>query len=107
VQTIERPSRSALEAIKQQWIAENGKTPRGNDADEAKWTQPIDVKPLMTAQEKEEYEKPTDELGQIKQLKKIARRVEAEILSVLESRGVQEKMRFNPKLKESGLLDLK
>lgn len=108
VQTIERPSRNALEGIRDAWIDENGETPAGNGPDEAKWTQPVNVKPLMTAQEKENYEKVAgEELAQMKQLKKVARRVEAEIIGVLESRGVQEQMRFNPKLKESGLLDLK
>lgn len=107
VQTIARPSRTVLEDIKTAWIAENGEIPSGNGPDEAQWTQPIDVKPRMTPEERESYEKAADELTQSKLLKKVARRVEAEILAVLESRGVQEQMRFNPKLKESGLLDLK
>ncbi len=42
-----------------------------------------------------------------KLLKNIARRVEAKILEVLKARGLQENIRFNPKLKNSGLLDLK
>jgi hypothetical protein len=37
----------------------------------------------------------------------VARRVEAEILVMLESRGIKTEIRFNPKLKEQGLLDLK
>jgi hypothetical protein len=40
-------------------------------------------------------------------LKQVARRAEAEILDVLKARGVQVEIRFNPKLKEAGLLDLK
>jgi hypothetical protein len=44
---------------------------------------------------------------QSKILKNAARRVESQILSELESRGVQMQIRFNPKLKEKGLLDLK
>jgi hypothetical protein len=48
-----------------------------------------------------------DELELSKLLKNVARRVEAEILAELESRGVRSEIRFNPKLKESGLLDLK
>jgi hypothetical protein len=40
-------------------------------------------------------------------LKNVARRVENEILSLLKARGVTEEIRFNPKLKTSGLLDLK
>ncbi|MGL4620405.1 MAG: GIY-YIG nuclease family protein, partial [Chroococcidiopsis sp.] len=45
--------------------------------------------------------------AQIKILKTAARRVEAEILSQLQTRGLQMQLRFNPKLKEQGLLDLK
>jgi hypothetical protein len=37
----------------------------------------------------------------------VARRVEEEILAVLRERGINTQVRFNPKLKEGGLLDLK
>ena len=108
VVSIERPNRTFLEEIRKGWIDENGATPAGNGSDEARWTQAIDVKPLMTAEEKENYQKASgQELAQMKLLKNVARRVEAEILELLKTRGLQEKLRFNPKLKESGLLDLK
>lgn len=108
VQTIARPSRTILEEIRESWIAENGSIPVGNSSDLETWTQPINVKNLMLDQEKQDYEKAAgDELSQIKVLKKIARRVEAEILSILAQRGLKEQLRFNPKLKETGLLDLK
>ena len=106
VQTIDRPSRTILENIRDAWISENGSIPDGNAAQEAKWTQPIDAKAAMTADEQTKYAA-TDELSQIKLLKNAARRVEGEILAELESRGVKMQMRFNPKLKEKGLLDLK
>jgi hypothetical protein len=106
VQTIDRPNRTQLENIREAWIQENGAIPAGNGSDEASWNQPIDAKLTMTAQEKESYEK-SDGLGQVKLLKQVARRVEAQILEVLKSRGVQTEIRFNPKLKENGLLDLK
>lgn len=106
VQTIDRPNRTMLENIRDAWIAENGVKPVGNDADEAIWTQPIDAKTSMTEEDKQSYEK-GDELMQMKLLKNVARRVEAEILEDLKSRGVQTEIRFNPKLKENGLLDLK
>lgn len=108
VQTINRPSRTILEEIREQWIAENGTIPVGNSSELEIWTQPINVKTMMSETEAQDYEKATgDELSQIKVLKKIARRVEAELLTVLESRGLTEKLRFNPKLKETGFLDLK
>ncbi len=106
VQTIDRPNRTQLEAIREAWIQENGAIPTGNSSDEAAWTQPIDAKLTMTDEEKASYEK-SDELMQTKLLKQVARRVESQILEALKSRGVQTELRFNPKLKENGLLDLK
>lgn len=104
-QTIDRPSRTLLENLRQAWLTEQGTLPPGNQQEE-RWTQPIDTKPTMTEAEKAEYAD-LDEVAQIKFLKRIARRVEADILAVLDQRGVQMELRFNPKLKESGLLDLK
>jgi hypothetical protein len=106
VQTIDRPSRTYLETIRDVWIAENGTLPSGNGADEARWNQPIDAKQTMTLDEQNAYTA-TDELGQIKLLKQVARRVEEQVLTALTERGVQMQIRFNPKLKENGLLDLK
>ncbi len=107
VQTIERPSRAVLENIEKAWIEENGSVPAGNADDKDKWTQPIDAKATMTAEEQANYENSIDEITKIKIIKNVARRVEAEIFKVLEGRGLQTQMRFNPKLKEEGLLDLK
>jgi hypothetical protein len=112
VQTIERPSRTILENIEkawiEDWVKENDSVPTGNGENKDKWTQAIDVKVLMTAEEQANYHHPArDEVAQIKIMKNVARRVEAEILQVLEVRGLQTEIRFNPKLKEEGLLDLK
>ncbi len=106
VQTIDRPSRTVLEEIRSAWISENGETPIGNCTDEALWNQPIDAKAQMTDEEKNTYAT-LDELGKIKTLKQVARRVETEVLSRLEQRGVKMSLRFDPKLKEEGLLGLK
>ena len=106
LRTIARPSRKILEAIATAWIAQNGATPAGNGEAEAAWTQAIDAKVTMTEEEKAQYQQ-NDELGQIKMLKKIARRVEADIKRQLSDRGLKMDIRFNPKLKEKGLLDLK
>ncbi len=106
VQTIDRPSRTILESIRDAWTAENGSIPTGNGSEEAKWTQPIDAKVAMTADEQTVYTL-SDEMAQAKILKNAARRVEVQIIAQLESRGVQMQIRFNPKLKEKGLLDLK
>jgi hypothetical protein len=106
VQTIDRPSRTLLEEIRDAWIAENGSVPAGNDREEAGWSQPIDAKAKMTPAEQAAYNA-SDELGKIKTLKQVARRVEAEVLANLDDRGVTMPVRFDPKLKEEGLLNLK
>ena len=106
VQTITRPSRSILDDIRQAWIEENGSIPPGNGEDEAKWTEPIDAKSALSESETEAYQQGL-ELAQAKLLKKVARRVEADVKKQLAQRGVQMELRFNPKLKEQGLLDLK
>lgn len=106
LQTIDRPSRTILEQTKQQWIAENNSIPEGNGEKKTLWTEPIDAKLIMTEEDKMSYEN-SDGLGQTKLLKSIARKVESQIQETLSDRGVKMEIRFNPKLKEQGLLDLK
>ena len=106
LETIARPSRKVLAEIASTWIAENGSTPVGNDRQQQLWTEPIDANPAMTEAEKAQYEQ-SEELKQIKIRKQVARRVEAQIIEQLSDRGVKMEIRFNPKLKEKGLLDLK
>ncbi|MFM7576196.1 MAG: GIY-YIG nuclease family protein [Microcystaceae cyanobacterium] len=101
VYLIERPSRSVLEAVRSAWL-KDGELP----LEESAWTDPIDAKLTMTEAEKVQYQM-QDELGQIKLLKNLARRLEAKIQAQLQQRGVTLELRFNPKLKEQGLLDLK
>ena len=108
VQTIERPNRTILEAIENAWITENANPDIPNTENKQKWNNPIDVKELMTPEEQNNYQNiAIDEFGKSKVLKNVARRVEEEILGVLKARGVNTQIRFNPKLKETGLLDLK
>ncbi|MDG2992184.1 GIY-YIG nuclease family protein [Candidatus Synechococcus calcipolaris G9] len=104
-QCIERPDRTLLEQIRQHWITEAG-MPAGNEGDRSLWEQAIDIRPFLSQDEQEAYNN-LDELAQQKFLKQAARRREAEIFDHLARRSVQEPLRFNPKLKDSGLLDLK
>jgi hypothetical protein len=106
IKTIARPSRTILEEIRQKWLQENGTLPPGNGLEEAIWTEPINVKAIMNEEDKNAYQK-GGELEQIKLLKQICRRLEAQIQENLKTRGVTMEIRFNPKLKEQGLLDLK
>jgi hypothetical protein len=108
VQTIERPNRTILENIENAWIAENGNIDLGGSENKQKWTNPIDTKVLMTDEENTQFQNPLiDDLVKMKLIKNVARRVEEEILAVLLARGLKTQIRFNPKLKEDGLLDLK
>jgi hypothetical protein len=106
LQTIGRPSRTLLEEIREAWIQENGSVPMGNAQDETLWNEAIDAKRYMTEEERAEIEA-ADEGTKMKRLKDLARRVETEIMAALEARGVQMPLRFDPKLKEKGLLTLK
>lgn len=108
VQSIGRPSRTVLESICQAWIDGNGSLPSGNESSSSDWDEPVDATLQMTDAERTELASPElDERSRTKALKQVARRVEAEILAVLAERNVQEPLRFHPKLKEKGLLDLK
>ena len=104
--TIERPNRTFLEDVRAAWIAENGSTPTGNGDDSSIWLDPIDTHYAMTEVENTSFAD-LDGVAQIKLLKQVARRVEETILTTLKERGVRTEIRFNPKLKEQGLLDLK
>lgn len=106
VTTIDRPNRTFLTEVQSAWIAENGSIPVGNDKDSSIWLDPIDTNYAMTAAESASLAD-LDGVAQIKLLKQVARRVEGTILERLKQRGVQTEIRFNPKLKEQGLLDLK
>jgi hypothetical protein len=106
VATIERPNRTWLETVKSAWIEENGSIPNGNGEAEAGWVEPIDTSNAMSDDELNNMEN-LDELGQIKLRKQVARRVEETIVKQLQERGITTEIRFNPKLKERGLLDLK
>ncbi|MGB3516296.1 MAG: GIY-YIG nuclease family protein [Elainellaceae cyanobacterium] len=104
VQCIDRPSRSILEDIRQAWLAEVPNSPAHTASD--RWTQPIDAAAQMTPEEQQALAK-GDGGDRPRLLKQVARRVEQEVLAQLAERGVTASLRFNPKLKEEGLLDLK
>ncbi len=104
--TIERPNRTFLEDVRAAWIAKNGTIPIGNGETSSTWLDPIDTHDAMTEAEINSFAD-LDGVAQIKLLKQVARRVEDTILTKLKERGVQTEIRFNPKLKEQGLLDLK
>jgi hypothetical protein len=101
VHCVERPRREDLEWIAQTWREENPLL-----EEDGSWTQPLDVRPHLSEAESLELVQAEDS-QQAKLLKTAARRLEEDCLAALRARGFRGDLRFNPKLKEQGLLDLK
>jgi hypothetical protein len=106
VQPIERPSRAVLEGICAAWLAAAMAVPVGNGAESDRWGRAIDAKATITPEDQTALDGAIDDHRRGKILKQIARRQEATIQEQLAARGVGFEIRFNPKLKEQGLLDL-
>ena len=106
VHTVTRPSRTRLEEIRNTWLREYGTVPPGNSDARPLWEKPIDAKAFMTEAERDAIAtaEPADTN---KLLKQLARRVEADVKAKVADRGAQMPIKFNPKLKEQGLLALK
>lgn len=109
VQHINKPSRALLEAIRDSWIEESGGSAPGNDNGplQNRWENPLDCKPLMTQEEKDKWAEAAPGPPKGKVLKNVARRIESGLEEVYLARNCTEDLRFDPKLKEQGLLDLK
>jgi len=107
VAPVPRPSRTLLEEGLQGWLAEAGTLPPGNGPDHSRWCDPIDAKARMTAEEQRAYAAAPTEADQARCLLQVARRVEADLQQQLVDRGLQQSLRFDPKLKAQGLLNLK
>lgn len=105
---ISRPSRAVLEAQRQAWFEELGYVPDGNQQEPSAWEVPIDIKADLSEAEQAALADPQlDDLQRTKRLKQAVRDREAALVAYLAQRNCQLELRFNPKLKEQGLLDLK
>lgn len=105
---ITRPSRQALEAQRQVWFSELGYVPEGNQHEPSPWEVPVDIKTDLSEAERVALTDPKlDDVQRTKRLKQAVRDREAILLAYLAERNCQLELRFNPKLKEQGLLDLK
>jgi hypothetical protein len=103
IHLIDKPNRTILEEIVAAWTA--GQSPPGNGEAAHDWQESIDCRYAMTAEETAKFPE-MEEIAQSKLLKQVARRVEATIMEKLQARGLQTEIRFNPKTKERGLLDI-
>lgn len=104
--SVTRPSRTLLEEIRTAWLAEHGTVPPGNADQKNMWEKPIDAKAFMTEEERDEIAN-ADPSKTNKLLKKLARRIEADVKAKVADRGAHIPIKFNQKLKEQGLLALK
>ncbi|XP_024526657.1 uncharacterized protein LOC112350950 [Selaginella moellendorffii] len=106
---VTKPSRSILELTRNKWMAESPVPPPGNTDSEQQniWENPLDCKPLMTDEEIKLHEEAGQGPPKAKVLKNVARRIEKSLVASFDSRNCKETLRFDPKLKEQGLLDLK
>lgn len=109
VMHVTRPSRALLEGTRDSWISENGFVPEGNDNGELQnlWENALDCTPLMTDEEKLTVEEAAPGPSTAKALKQVARRIERELEGVFKQRQCSDVLRFDPKLKDRCLLDLK
>lgn len=104
--TVTRPSRTLLDEIRTAWLREYGTVPPGNSDQQIAWEKPIDAKVFMTEEERDAIAN-AEPSQTNKLLKKLARRVEADVKANVAARGAQIPIKFNHKLKEQGLLSLK
>eukprot|EP00270_Netrium_digitus_P016486 TRINITY_DN5922_c0_g1_i1.p1 TRINITY_DN5922_c0_g1~~TRINITY_DN5922_c0_g1_i1.p1 ORF type:complete len:305 (-),score=75.71 TRINITY_DN5922_c0_g1_i1:101-1015(-) len=106
---ITRPSRALLESIRDSWEKSSPSPPPGNDngPQQNLWENPLDCKPLMTDEERAAVEAAAPGPAKGKALKMVARRLERELEDAFKEAGCTDVLRFDPKLKEEGLLDLK
>lgn len=108
-QSFSKPSRTILNQVRETWIKEMSDCPPIGNSDatlQERWEGPIDIRRhgWLTTEEQQSIQE-TDENNLPKILKQICRRVQKEIEKQLAERNVQEVIRFDPKLKEKGLLD--
>jgi hypothetical protein len=98
--TVAKPSRTVLSEMQAAWLGDL-------TIDTELWEQPLDCRRLMNDDEKRQLEQAINEAEQEKVLKNVARRIEKDILAQLADRGVAFEVRFNPKRKGEGILDIK
>jgi hypothetical protein len=101
--TVAKPSRTLLSEIQVNWLGDR----QLDEAERQLWEQPLDCKKLMTEAEQEQLAQAMLDVEKERVLKNVARRVEKEIMAMLTARGAKFAIRFNPKRKSEGILDIK
>ncbi|MFM1843775.1 MAG: hypothetical protein RLZZ490_2518 [Cyanobacteriota bacterium] len=106
VHPIDRPDRQLLTEIQDYWLSSQPELPPGNDQQQSAWQEPLNVMDHLTPEDATAIAQ-CDTSEKPKLFKTLARRLEAEQLAKLKARGVTQTIRFDPKLKEQGRLDVK
>lgn len=110
VERFARPSRAALEETRARWAAAAAGAGTLDDGRAGElWERPADVNDPLETRVSEETREGFKELhGRqlIMGLKKATRVIQADVEERLKERGVTEKIKFDPKLKDRGLLDV-
>lgn len=90
------------------WIAELGEAPVGNSDPtiQFRWENAINVREIEHTDEEKHLVANMGPQTEAKVLKNICRRVQAEVEAVLQARNITEKLKFDPKIKAKGLLDV-
>ena len=99
-----------MEGIVKDWMKEVQKEVKGNDGgrEQHLWENPVDVLggDVELKEEEKGWLKELQDVDRPRVMKKICRRVQREIEEVLKERGCKEVLKFAPKLKNKGLLDI-
>lgn len=103
---VRKPDRALLEAVRQAWLQECGSPPgNSNREEQALWETPINVKQLMSAEEREAMASLSAAAAQ-SALREAVLRTEVAQVEAFEACGCQEQLLFDAKLKAKGQLDL-
>lgn len=107
---VTRPNRQLLESVRDGWIQHEDGHIDGCDGgkEQQRWESPVDVMSdnAPISDEDRSLLRECEDGQREKILKKVCRNVQNSIENKLKARGLTEKLKFAPKLKSRGLLDV-
>jgi len=108
VYNFARPSRTLFDDMINAWTEELGSSPPGNaDPDlKRRWENAIDIRDYEFTDEEAKELEAVNPGSEAKIYKKICRRLQKDVEAKLAARKLTERMSFDPKLKDKGLLDV-
>ncbi|KAJ8902203.1 hypothetical protein NDN08_006611 [Rhodosorus marinus] len=108
VYNFARPSRTLFDDMINAWTEELGSSPPGNADPELKrrWENAIDIRDYEFTDEEAKELEAVNPGSEARIYKKICRRIQKDVEAKLADRKLTERMSFDPKLKDKGLLDI-